>query len=174
MGSENQVLIILPNNEFQDAEYKALIDALSEASIESKIAAMSMNECIGIGGMRLMPSYTLDDVDSNMFDGVILIGGPGTEDYIHEDLVHQVAKNFLKEKKLVAAICWAPSILAYAGVLRGVEATVWEGARDDLVKNGANYRESPVVISGNIITANGPDAAEKFGQAVARYILELK
>jgi putative intracellular protease/amidase len=37
----------------------------------------------------------------------------------------------------------------------------------DLTKGGAQYEKTDVVISGNIITASGPQAAEKFAKAIA-------
>ncbi|MEM5813391.1 MAG: DJ-1/PfpI family protein [Candidatus Aenigmatarchaeota archaeon] len=39
---------------------------------------------------------------------------------------------------------------------------------DELKKNGARYTGKDVEIDGNIITANGPQAAEKFGKEIEK------
>ncbi|RJP34563.1 MAG: hypothetical protein C4536_02525 [Actinobacteria bacterium] len=68
--------------------------------------------------------------------------------------------------KMVAAICIAPVILAKAGILQGVEATVSPGMEGELTAGGAILVEQPVVVDGNIITGWGPDAAVEFAQEV--------
>ena len=69
---------------------------------------------------------------------------------------------------VVAAICAAPVVLARAGILAGQKATVAQvpGAVDELTWNGAIYLTDHVVVSGRIITADGPASSTPFGQAV--------
>jgi protease I len=62
--------------------------------------------------------------------------------------------------------------LAKAGVLKGKKATVWSSSLDRgpvkiLKENGVIYEDKDVVQDGKIITANGPGAAEEFGQKLA-------
>lgn len=171
MGSENEVLIIIPSVEYQNDELTGVKEALSEASIGIKIASVSANECRGVSGGSVIPDFTFENVDVERFDGVVFIGGPGTEIYLHDQAAHEIARSFFKTNKLVAAICWASAILANAGVLRGKSATSWDGAKNDLVKNGAKYTGESVTVDGNIITANGPDVAMEFGQEIAKYLI---
>ena len=54
--------------------------------------------------------------------------------------------------------------------IRGKKATVWdsEGAQATILEQeGAEYTGEPVTIDGKIVTANGPAAAEEFGQALS-------
>ncbi len=69
--------------------------------------------------------------------------------------------------KIVAAICIAPSVLAHAGLLRGVRATAFSSQHDDLLAHGALWTGDPVTVDGAIITGNGPSAARDLGMAVA-------
>lgn len=72
---------------------------------------------------------------------------------------------------MLAAICMAPVILSHAGLLDGVDATVFpdEAYEKDLVEHGANLKKQAVVQSENningapLITGNGPKAAFAFG-----------
>jgi protease I len=81
-----------------------------------------------------------------------------------------VLKQAADKRKVIAAICIAPTLLAKAGLLKYKKATVWNGDRMQeafLKREGAIYTDEPLTIDGNIITANGPDAAEQFGKAIA-------
>lgn len=170
MGVENQVLIVLANLNFQDIEYNYVKDALTEAGIEQKISALTLGSCKGISGTEVEPNYTPGEVEVAEYDAIIFIGGTGVEQYLHEIAYHDLAKAFLVSGKIVAAICWAPAILANAGILNGKKATAWSGAKDDLISKGAIYTTDHVVVDGKIITADGPDYAKEFGEKIAEMI----
>lgn len=170
MGSENKVVIILANHDFQDVEYSETAEALRSAGIDISIAAAVNEECKGTHGLEVSVDLALDEVDPNQFDAIVLIGGVGVEAYLHDDAVHSLLKSFKSADKIVAAICWAPAVLANAGVLLGKRATVWAGAIDDLISNGAQYTADPVTVDGKIVTANGPDSANQFGMTIAKLI----
>ena len=57
-------------------------------------------------------------------------------------------------------------MLGPLGILRGQEATCYPSFKDQLVDNGGKYVDNRVVISGNLITANGPSSAFVFGFAI--------
>jgi putative intracellular protease/amidase len=61
-------------------------------------------------------------------------------------------------------------VLCLAGILTGKRATVWEpGMPDNLTTfeaKGVHYTGEPVTVDGSIVTANSPDAAEAFAQAL--------
>ena len=78
----------------------------------------------------------------------------------------KIARDAVVQGKVLAAICIAPSILANAGVLEGVEATSFPSEKGNLIAKGANYTGADLTVDGNTITANGPGAARKFGNAV--------
>ena len=85
--------------------------------------------------------------------------------YQHDVQAHLTAQEAVNRKKVLAAICIAPTILAKAGVLDGKRATVWnkEGNNSKILENhGAIFTDEMVIVDGKIITANGPDAAEGF------------
>ena len=66
----------------------------------------------------------------------------------------------------VAAICLSPVVLARAGILRDKECTAFITAKEELIKNGGKYQDKGVVVSGNIVTAKGPEYATEFAIAV--------
>jgi protease I len=171
MESENQVVFFLSNRDFRDEEYSGIKDALDQFDIGGKIAAVEPGECIGVTGLSLTVDYTVDEVNVDQFGGIIFIGGTGSEQFLNDTAVHALAKSFLDSGKVLAAICWAPAMLGIAGLLNGKKATVWDGAKNDLIKGGAHYTAERVTIDGKIITGDGPDASTGLGQAVAKAIV---
>jgi len=171
MNSDNQVIVFIANNDFQDDEFNAVKEELESSDITIKIVAPEMDECHGVNGCVAEPEFTSDEVNYDDFKGIVYIGGPGTDQLLNHTGALEMANAFAKAGKVVAAICWAPAILARAGVLKGKRATAWSGAKDDLIKGGAQYTAEHVTVDGNIITADGPDSAPVFGQTIAKIIL---
>lgn len=170
MGSDNQVLIILANHDFKDEEYLATEKILSEAGATCKISALVSGECRGASGTSVTTDYGLSEVNPDEFSAIVFIGGVGVEPYLKDETVHSVAKTFFQLGKTIGAICWAPAILANAGVLQGKKATSWSGAKGDLDRGGAIYTGEPVTVDGKVITADGPDSAELFALEIAKRI----
>ena len=114
----------------------------------------------------------LKNVELDGFDAILFVGGPGVYDYFEDKTVLGLAKQFHKAGKIVSAICAAPTILANAGLLKGVKATCFPSQAAGLMEKGACYSDHPVVRDGLIITADGPATAEAFGKEIAK-ALEL-
>lgn len=113
----------------------------------------------------------LKEIDPKKFDAIVIAGGEGAPKHLDKEEVYFLINEFYDRKKLVAAICISPIILAKAGLLVGRKATVWsssldKGAVKTLKKYGANYVDDFVVCDGKIITGNGPQAAERFAKRV--------
>ncbi len=109
----------------------------------------------------------LEDVDVSQFEKVAFIGGPGAVNFINDSEAHRIARQTVEQGKKLGAICIAPTILARAGVLKGKQATVWDsgGEQAALIESeGASYTGENVTRDGDIVTANGPPAAEEFGR----------
>ena len=99
------------------------------------------------------------------YDIIIFVGGAGAQEYLWKNKeVQKIARKAHKEGKTTGAICLAPVILAKAGILKGKSATVFKSdeAIAELEKNNVKYSRKRVVVSDNIITANGPEAAKAF------------
>jgi len=109
----------------------------------------------------------LDSTTIQDYDAFLLVGGPGSMDYLNDGLLHSCIRSAFDAKILIGAICFAPNILAKTGILNGINATVW-GDNNILKEAGANCINNDVVASGKIITANGPDAAKNWANAIVK------
>jgi len=134
-----------------------------------------MAENIQINKKIAMVDLLVSEVNPAEFDGVVFVGGPGCLKHLDNEDSYRLAKETLSEGKILAAICISPVILAKAGVLEGKKATVWSSPLEKkpietLKENGATYQEENVVTDENIITANGPAAAQEFGQTILKLL----
>ena len=101
------------------------------------------------------------------YNAIVFIGGQGAVEYFDNPIALNIAREAAAKRKVLAAICIAPTVLANAGVLTGVRATSFISERDRLVQSGAVYTGAPVERDRFIITASGPLAAVPFGRAIA-------
>lgn len=164
----NFLFIIVAN--FRDGEYFTPKEILEKAGVEVQTASFQKGEVIGVEGGKVMADLSIDNINSSDFAGVAFIGGMGMVPRIADQPLIDLAKTFYNTDKIVAAICIAPMILANAGILKGKNATICAGAENDLQSKGAIYNNQIVVVDGNIVTAQGPSAAEEFGQKIVEML----
>lgn len=170
--NKTAVMIVAYRN-FRDPEYSVPKQILESAGIEVETASNQMGTAIGAEGGRISVDLLVSDIKPADFDTVIFIGGPGCLESLDNEDSYRVAKETVAQDKTLASICISPVILAKAGVLENKRATVWRSAasRDTVLileENGAIYTPESVVIDGKIITADGPEAAKEFGEAIVK------
>ncbi len=172
-----KVLVVIAPEGFQDHEFSATVKALESAGANVTIASTRTGTCTGKFG-TVVNAIDLGSVSYQDYDAIVFIGGPGVPLVRRDERAIEAAQSFAQQGKVVAAICWAPTILAKAGVLKGKKATVWEGfdpeygksTADVLRQYGADFESKPVVVDGCVVTANGPMAAEEFGATLVKVI----
>jgi protease I len=171
-----KALFIIAQQGYQDWEYETPKQILENEAVRVITASTSIGIAQGSLGGKASVSLTLDKVDVSDYDAIVFIGGPGAVKYQQDPGALSIAKQANQQKKIIGAICIAPTILACAGILKGKRATVWnkDGKQQSLLESkGAVYTGESVTIDNNIITANGPQAAKEFGEAVLN-ILQKK
>jgi len=166
-----KIAIVVAFRNFRDEEYFIPRDVFLNSGFEIATVSSEKGTAIGGSGGEAEVDVSFDDFDVSQFEAIVFVGGPGVYKYIDDQDVWQIAQDTAEQGKILAAICIAPVILAKAGVLQGKKATVWSSVMDKkpvhiLEENGAEYQDKPVVQDGKIITANGPSAAEEFGEAI--------
>ena len=153
---------------YQDHEFEVPYNTLTEKGHHIDIVSNKTGVITGKLGGTQHAVQTFEQTHMNQYDGLIFIGGPGARVLIEDIQAHILCMEAVEQNKLLAAICIAPCILARAGVLKGVNATVWNSAAsiEMLTDCGAEYQAQDVVTANKIITANGPHAAELFTDAI--------
>jgi len=176
-----KVAIIIAYKDFKDEEYFASRGILETAGAEIKVVSDNLGNlgtASGADGGEAKVDIKLSDLNVSDFDAVVFIGGPGALSHLDNQDSYRIAKEAVGRNKILAAICISPTILAKAGVLQGKKATVWtspldKGPKKILEENGVEFQDKSVVVDGNIITANGPSAAKKFGEEIVKDLSTL-
>ena len=170
LTGKSVLMIIAPTN----FSYKELVDTgevLNKYNAHVVVASYGVSQAKGSRG-EVINVEKISDVDVDDYDAIVFVGGPGAEDYFKDETALKIAKDSYENGKITAAICIAPVILANAGILKGKQATVFSTGKDAIEEKGAKYTGDPVTQDGKIITANGPDAAKSFGEAIAKELAE--
>lgn len=168
--SGKKILFILPPHKFREEEYQKPRAIFENAGARVIVASSALAPAAGMLGTRVTPDASIKEAKAEDFDAILLVGGVGSSKFWHNETVHDLAREINKKGKVVSAICLAPVTLANAGLLAGKRATAYASAESFLKWKGAIYTGNPVEVAGNIVTANGPEAAEEFAQAVAGMI----
>jgi len=162
------LLIIAPN--FRDEELFDTKDVLEQAGLTTVIASKTAGTKKGMLGGTAEAEIAISKVNVANYKAIVFIGGSGSSVYFNDATALKIAKEAASKNKVTAAICIAPVILANAGILQGKKATVWDDEENTysskIEEKGAIYTDKDVEKDGNIITANGPEAAKKFGNAI--------
>lgn len=163
-----KVVMIIASKDYRDEELQEPKAILERDGAKVTVACSSLEPAQGMMGGTTQPEVLLSDVRADDYDAIVFVGGAGAEEYWNDPTAHALAKAAVADDKVLGAICFAPVTLAKAGLLAGKRATVWSSESTQLTDAGAEYVDEPVVTDGKIITGNGPEAAEAFGEALAK------
>jgi protease I len=128
-------------------------------------------------GAKTTATLSFEEIDPKRYDGLVIIGGAGSQTYLwDDDVLNQIVKFFHQSGKVVAAICLAPVVLARAGILKGKKATYYESPVSfrEMKTGGVVITNAPVVKDGRIITANGPAASQEFTDAIVHALTTVE
>lgn len=175
MTKNGRIAMIIAFREFRDEEYFIPKKILESADFKITTVSSSLGTAIGKLGGDTEVDILLENLKVFDYDAVLFIGGDGVRKYWDNETCYKIAREAVKNNKVLGAICIAPVILAKAGVLKGKKATVWSSPMDKstvkiLKEEGVNYQEGPVVVEEKIVTASGPSAAKDFAKSVINLV----
>ncbi|HEY9746676.1 MAG TPA: DJ-1/PfpI family protein [Oculatellaceae cyanobacterium] len=171
-----KVLMVIAPDQFRDEELSVPRSAFQAQGWQVDVASTRTGEAKGMLGAVEKVEKDLNTVLNNVYDAVVVVGGMGSPEYLWNDAkLHGILQALHQQKKVIAAICLSGAALAKAGLLNGKQATVWEAPESlqALKEGGAQYTGQPVTVDGNIVTANGPEAAQAFAEAVIERVNAL-
>ncbi len=165
-GTKRAALIVASQN-FRDEELFETKRALDAAAVQTVTASTRIGIIRGALGGIAEANILVGQLRAIDYDAIIFIGGPGAIEYVVNPAALNLAREAVRQRKILAAISTAPTILANAGVLTGVRATSFLSERNILIQAGAIYTGIPVEQDRLIITSSSPAASIQFGRAVA-------
>jgi len=165
--SSKKVLMVIAPKDFHDQEYAKPREILESKGAQITVASSTKKTAVGMYGMKVTPDVSLSDIKASDYDAILFIGGIGAMGYNEDPQALSLAIEAKKNNKVIGAICISPVVLAHAGLLKGRTVTCFPDGSAEVEKGGAKYTGSDLEIDGNLITANGPVPAKKYGQALA-------
>jgi len=153
--------VVLTADQFEDLEVFVPFFRLIEAGWTVNIAAPTKEVISGEHGYELEPTMTIDEVDPDVYDLLLIPGGsptgaPATVRKIEK--ARAIARSFFAKNKHVASICHGPWTLADAGVIKDRHLTsFWHDGVPEAVKQaGGLWEDKDVVRDGNLVTSRYP------------------
>lgn len=165
---KHALFIVAPEN-FRDEELFVPREILEKNGITTTVASREAGICHGKLGGEVEAAIGLNQINVEDFDAIIFVGGNGAQIFWDNPAALLIAQKAIKNDKILAAICAAPTILALAKVLRNKKAAVFPDKNYEkiLTDHGAELSLNAIEIDGKIITANGPTAAAEFANAIS-------
>ena len=170
MHKERRILMVVAQRDFRDEEYQEPKEVFQEYGSKVVTCSERKGEAIGKLGLKTWASTSLDEVSPRDYEAIVFVGGEGSSDYFHNQEALNLAREGFEAGKVIGAICIAPSILANAGILQGKKATSFSSQRENLESHGAIYTGIAVEVDGKIVTADGPIAAQAFGEKIVELL----
>lgn len=165
--AQNKILMIIANRGFRDEEFFTPYNFFKKEGFKVIVASNKTSTASGMLGGRFLPDINISDIGGvDGFAAVVLPGGIGSTIFWSSKKVKYIIKEAYKQGKIIGALCLSPVTLAKAGILTGKKATVWPSEAEYLRSKGVVYIDTDVVVDGNIVTASGPQAADKFAREV--------
>lgn len=161
-----KAVLIIGSQNFQDQELFGTKSVLDAAQVQTFIASSRTGMIQGILGNMAEASIPVNRLKVDDYDAIIFIGGPGAAEYASNPAIMNMVRETVRKGKVLGAIGVAPTILANANVLAGIQATSFLSERDRLIQAGAIYTVFAVQRDRSIITATGAQAAVQFGRAI--------
>ncbi len=167
--------LIITADKFEDMELFYPLFRLLEEGWHVDVAAPTKHEIGGEHGYGIQPSLTIDEIDPEMYDLLIIPGGfpDGAPATVRKNKKAQaVTQWFVHKGKPVASICHGPWTLASAGVVKNRHVTsFWhDGVPEELKAAGGLWEDKEVVVDGNLITSRWPMDLPAFMREVIKKV----
>ena len=168
----NRFLYVLPADGLWWEDYGPIRREMERYGVQVVTAASKRQ--VRIDFPDNMPAITVDvllnDVNPDDYDAVVIAGGDVSEFIDDGSSVTEIRKlidRLLSAERVVGAVCVGQEVLANGGFLCGRRAAYNQLVSDRQPRSGVKWVHTGVVTStNNIVTADDPDKAEAFVQAL--------
>lgn len=163
-------IAVLIENQYQVLEVWYPYFRLKEAGHETVLVGTGKDNYLSKEGYPATEEVAIQYIKSADYDGVIIPGGFAPDHMRRYPEMAGFVHDMFSERKLVAAICHGPWMLASAKVLKNKNATCFFAIKDDIIHAGANYKDASVVVDGNLITSRNPYDLPDFLKAIIEFL----
>jgi protease I len=168
---------VMATDGVEQSEFEKPVQALKDAGATVTIVSLKSGTFKAWNekdwGKTINVDKTVDDVNSNDFDALVLPGGVMNPDHLRvNEKAVKFAKDFMTAGKPVAAICHGPWTLVETGTLKGRKMTSFPSIKTDLKNAGVNWVDEEVVVDKGLVTSRNPHDLPAFCQKMVEEIKE--
>ncbi len=165
--AEKTVIIALADG-FEEIEAVTPADILKRIGCKVIFAGLNGTTVTGAHGFRFVADCVLAEKDGMDCDVFVLPGGlPGTTNLRDDKRITNILRARDAAGKICAAICAAPSVFEFAGIVHGRTITGYPGCEPLSGSDNCHFTGKVAERSENLVTAKGPGAGFAFGAAIA-------
>lgn len=177
MHVEGKKVAILATHGFEQSELEVPRDRLKMHGATVHVVAPEGGEIRGWDmkdwGRPVPVDITLDQARPDDYDAIVLPGGQINPDLLRiNDKALKFIRAFYDQKKVVAAVCYAPWLLIETGIAKGRRATSYKSIKTDVINAGAKWEDAEVVTDEGIVTSRNPGDLEAFSNKIMEEIAE--
>src|SRR5947209_7602461 len=170
---------IVVTDDFEQVELTEPKKTLDQAGATTKIISTHPGQVTGMNHDVKADTFnvdmTLDQVNPNDFDAVMLPGGALNADALRMvPQAQQLVRQMQQAGKPMAIICHAPWLLVSSGLVRGRTLTSYYTIQDDIRNAGGNWVDQQMVRDGNWVTSRSPKDLPAFNPAMIQLFSESK
>jgi protease I len=174
---KNKKVAVLLCDGFEETEMTKPREALKKSGAIVHLITSKEKKVKGWLHGKWSKSYKIDVALENAnpkdYDALLLPGGVFNPDKLRTDKkAVKFVKSFLKNKKLIAAICHGPVTLIETGKLKGIKMTSYHSIKTDLMNAGATWVNKAVVIDKNLVTSREPKDIPAFNKAIIKLLAD--
>ncbi len=166
----NVTVNILFAEGFEEVEALTVVDILRRAGFSANMISISDSLKVrGSHGIEIQADSVISATEFDKCDMLVLPGGmPGTLNLKKSRDVAAALELMNRNKKYVAAICAAPTVLGEAGLLKDSKATCYPGMEDKL--DCSEWVTDEVCVDGRFITSRGVGTAIAFALKIVEVL----
>ena len=155
------MVYVLLGTGFEEMEAITPVDLLRRAGIGVITVGLNGQTVMGSHRIPVHADITIDEMNLNDLDMVVLPGGLGGGASIKAcPKALDIVRYSHEQGKFVAAICAAPTILAELGITAGKEAVCYPGCEAEMCD--ARIEDTACLRDGNVITGASAGCAIPF------------
>lgn len=120
------------------------------------------------------PEKSLEEVEAEDFDGVLLPGGALNADALRiERKAQEIVREIDEAGKPIAVICHGPWLLISAGLVDGRKLASYHTIQDDIRNAGGEWIDKDVVLDDNWVSSRQPSDIPAFNRKMVDLFAEL-
>jgi len=170
---------ILATDLFEEAELIEPRKALDAAGAKTEVISPKSGEIQAVRHdqktQKVKVDRTLDSVNADEFDAILLPGGAMNADALRmERKAQEFVRKANEAHKPIAVICHGGWLLVSAGLMQGRKMTSYKTIQDDIKNAGATWTDEPVVRDENWVSSRQPDDIPAFNREMINLFAESR